>query len=156
MQNEYRTPDPVQGFSQRVEEASPRIALPAPLEWSAAGSKTSRSAWGARRRRELAACCGWSRTTQPRSVLRACGSHPRMAKSTSRIRDTGHEQAKHDDFGPRLGADTCGCERGEALDDCGATLHRLTHQLFRSRDHLLRVALDLRRTEAGTDRERAV
>src|SRR5437773_12289434 len=37
-------------------------------ERSAAVSKTSRSAWEVRRGRELAACCGWSRTTQPRSV----------------------------------------------------------------------------------------
>src|SRR6266496_1147325 len=45
-----------------------RIPLPAQLERSAAVSKTSRSAWEVRRRRELATCCGWSRTTQPRSV----------------------------------------------------------------------------------------
>src|SRR5207247_7256390 len=51
----------------------PRITLPAPLERSAAVSKTSRSAWEVRRRRELAACCGWSRTTQPRSVPTARG-----------------------------------------------------------------------------------
>src|SRR5213594_2204930 len=44
------------------------MAIPAPLERSAAVSKTSRSAWEVRRRRELAACCGWSRTTQPRSI----------------------------------------------------------------------------------------
>src|SRR5438093_6795102 len=73
MNNEHRTPDPVQGFSQRVEEAWPRIPLPAPLERSAAVSKTSRSAWEVRRRRQLAACCGWSRTTQPRSVPTARG-----------------------------------------------------------------------------------
>src|SRR5439155_21770765 len=41
---------------------------PLPLERSAAVSKTSRRAWEVRRRRELAACCGWSTTTQPRSV----------------------------------------------------------------------------------------
>src|SRR6266487_2774287 len=48
---------------------APRPALSAPLERSAAVSKTSRSAWEVRRRRELAACCGWSRTTQPRSAV---------------------------------------------------------------------------------------
>src|SRR6266487_6607046 len=83
MQNEYRTPDPVQGISQRVEEASPRISLPALLERSAAVSKTSRSAWEVRRRRELAACCGWSRTTQPRSVP-ACHSAHVVAASSQR------------------------------------------------------------------------
>ena len=36
---------------------------------SATVSKTSRSAWEVRRRRQLATCCGWSRTTQPRSAL---------------------------------------------------------------------------------------
>src|SRR2546426_5601777 len=44
------------------------ILSPRYWERSAAVSKTSRSAWEVRRRRELAACCGWSRTTQPRSV----------------------------------------------------------------------------------------
>ena len=41
---------------------------------SAAVSKTSRSAWEGRRRRDFAACCGWSRTTQPRSVPKETSS----------------------------------------------------------------------------------
>src|SRR5206468_11512039 len=51
-------------------------AKQAALERSAAVSKTSRSAWEVRRRRELAACCGWSRTTQPRSVQCAIRGKP--------------------------------------------------------------------------------
>src|SRR5206468_4282750 len=72
-------------FRKRVEEAWPRIPLPEPLERSAAVSKTNRSAWEVRWRPDLAACCGWSRTTQPRSVPAARGEGRERGHSNSNV-----------------------------------------------------------------------